>query len=355
MKNVLACLLIAAVAGGVLPGCATTDAPESQAPTPPVSTSPRRDARPPGLGVGQRAQSAVEGMVLGAVIGAQAGPVGAAVGAGTLMLYAAVTGRVPLSSPAAAPRDTRDDEQVREEELEEELDRELDQELDRSDDLERQIEAELERQEKLLDQMRAEREASESPPSRDAAAPVDLASRADPRSAPAAPVDRDLPLAIFAKEERTIERGEWGNDAELRVIVRTLDADEDGNPEQVRYFDAQTGVFLRKEQDRDYDGKLDATSIYEAGALARRELDDDADGDPDVFETYADDRMTSREVDRDRERPFARGGSRERRPCSRAVRTRRTRVVGDGRGGARERRRVGRSVVEMRDTPRGTR
>jgi hypothetical protein len=295
-------------------GCATSGGPDPEAPAEATSTpddraqappegepdaadEPRRDA-PRGIDLGGRAQSALEGMVLGAVIGAQAGPIGAAVGAGTLLLYAAATGHVPLSGGApSSPRDSRDDEEIREEELEEELDRELGRELERSDALEQQIEAELERQEKLLDEMAAEREAGTSPPETPSDG-RDLASRADPRSAPAAPEDRVLPLAIFDKEERSIGEGEWGNDSELLVIARTLDADEDGHPEQVRYFDAQPGAFLRKEQDRDYDGRLDSWSSYEDGALVRRELDENGDGTPDAFEEYADGLMTSREVDR---------------------------------------------------------
>jgi hypothetical protein len=275
MKRILTLVLVATLAAmPTLSGCATATGPDAPA-SEPVAEEPTldRDAEgavaisdrdetvpdrhangdepvsgreaPPGIDVGDRAQSAFEGMLLGAVIGAQAGPIGAAVGAGTLLLYAAATGHVPLSGGAApAPRDRRDDEEIREEELEEELDRELGRELERSDALERQIEAELERQEALLDQMASEREAGMRSPD----APADdrdLASRANPRSAPAAPKDRALPLAIFEKEERRIEAGAWGDNPDLLVIARSLDADEDGQPEQVRYFDAQTGVFLR--------------------------------------------------------------------------------------------------------------
>ena len=65
---------------------------------PPIRTPiPARRRPPTGPDhVGQRAQSAVEGMLMGAIIGGQAGPIGAAVGAGTFLIYSAITGDVPL-------------------------------------------------------------------------------------------------------------------------------------------------------------------------------------------------------------------------------------------------------------------
>ena len=247
----------------------------------------------------QRAQSAMEGMVLGAVIGAQAGPIGAAVGAGTLLVYAAVTGHVPLAGASGPGTPAPRDEERREDALEDELDREA----KRGDALESEIEAELLRQEELLRQIEAEQAALEAQSEPQAAPGIStesLAERADPRAAPRAPEDRDLPLAIFEKEEVKIRRGAWGdNERDLEVTKRTLDADLDGKPEQVRYYDDETGQMVRKEVDRDYDGEIDAWSGYRDGRLASRELDTDQDGKPDVWERYRDDRMTAREVDRD--------------------------------------------------------
>ena len=94
-------LLIATL---LLCACASTDpAPQPGAGTPPVSSGPDPQQQPPsagsGITAGQRASSAVEGLVMGAVIGAQAGPIGAAVGAGALLVYSAITGHVPFSGP----------------------------------------------------------------------------------------------------------------------------------------------------------------------------------------------------------------------------------------------------------------
>ena len=64
----------------------------------PVSAGVPDPAPPTGITVGQRAASAVEGVMMGAVLGSQAGPLGAAVGAGALLIYSAITGQVPFQS-----------------------------------------------------------------------------------------------------------------------------------------------------------------------------------------------------------------------------------------------------------------
>jgi len=126
----------------------------------------------------------------------------------------------------------------------------------------------------------------------------DLTRRADPRIAPTAPTDRDLPVAIFDSEEIEIPAGEAGNDAPLFVIVRSLDADRDGNPEQIRYIDKATGEMIRKEADRDYDGRLDTWQTYEHDSLTERTLDTNGDGRADTWETYRAGRMVERVIDR---------------------------------------------------------
>lgn len=248
----------------------------------------------------QRAQSAVEDLMLGAVIGAQARPIGAAVGAGTLLVYSAITGRVSLTGgPSAPPPGSQRDEQEREEQME----REIEREAQREGVLEREIDEELRRQEELLAAIESEEATRET--ERTAQGPVtggepSLSERADPRVAPAAPKDRDLPLTIFEKRKITVPAGAWGdNRRELEVVERSLDADRDGRPEQIRYYDAKSGQMLRKEQDRDYDGKLDTWQSYERGRLVRRELDTNGDGKADVWERYRNDRMAAREIDRD--------------------------------------------------------
>jgi len=305
-RNWLQMLLIAALAVAPgLAGCATAGG-SAQEPSPQAAEA---DTPPPGgedsdtsfgSGVSERAQNAVEGLLLGAVVGAQAGPFGAAAGAGALMLYAAVTGHVPLSGGAVqAPSrpDVEEAERRREEELEEELDHELDDEVERARELEQQIQAELDRQERLLEQMAAERSAGAR--SGATGGDLDLSDRANPRIAPRPPEDRELPLALFEKQTLEIPAGQWGNARDLTAIARSLDADEDGHPEQIRYFDELDGAYLRKEQDRDYDGRIDAWHDFEDGALVRRVLDEGGDGEPDVWESYRDGRMSQREVDRD--------------------------------------------------------
>jgi hypothetical protein len=174
-------------------------------------------------------------------------------------------------------------------------------EAERGMELESEIEAELRRQEELMQRMEAEAQDSTR---QGAERPSDesLAERADPRTAPRAPKERDLPLAIFDRETETIPRGAWGdNQRELRVITRSLDADQDGKPEQIRYFDEATGALLRKVQDRNYDGEIDTWASYTEGELASRALDANGDAKPDAWEEYANDRMTSRQVDRDQD------------------------------------------------------
>src|SRR5262245_16269914 len=99
---------------------------------------------------------------------------------------------------------------------------ERDREIERGDQLEDQIQSELERQEQLLDEMRAReaarKDAAKKPPSAPGGGRA-LADRADPRIAPMAPEDRELPLEIFDRQEKTVAPGAWGHDRELEVIV----------------------------------------------------------------------------------------------------------------------------------------
>jgi hypothetical protein len=253
----------------------------------------------------QRAQSAVEGLVLGAVIGAQAGPIGAAVGAGTLLVYSAITGRVPLARGSSTPSTPAPGSQRDEQEREAQMEREIDREAQREGVLEREIDEELRRQEELLAAIESEEAALEAERAAQGQMTGDeqsLSERADPRVAPAAPKDRDLPLTIFEKRKISVPAGAWGdNQHELKVVERSLDADRDGRPEQIRYYDAKSGQMLRKEQDRDYDGRFDTWQSYEQGQLVRRELDTNGDDRSDVWEHYRNDRMAAREIDRDHE------------------------------------------------------
>jgi len=156
-----------------------------------------------------------------------------------------------------------------------------------------ELQAELDRQRELLERLMAE------PGSQDPRDESDSRSATDPRRAPRAPEVRELPVAIFDETKVAIPPGEWGNAQRLLVVQRFLDADGDGRPELLRFVDPESGYLLRQEEDRDYDGKLDAWSDFEWGALVRRSVDDDGDGRADGFEDYARGRMTRREVDRD--------------------------------------------------------
>ena len=159
------------------------------------------------------------------------------------------------------------------------------------------LEEELRRQQELLSQMEAgEMPTTEQPDERERAEFVDAG---DPRVAPAAPVDRELPLAIFDTRKVRIREGAWGNDRPLDVEQRVLDADGDGTPELVRYVDPKSNYVIRQESDTNFDGVTDTWIDYEWGEPVARVVDSNDDGNPDLWERYENGRAVSREVDRD--------------------------------------------------------
>ena len=121
-------------------------------------------------------------------------------------------------------------------------DEELDRERERGNQLESQIQSELERQEELLERMRAEdaaRKEAARPGKKRPSDARDLEQRADPRIAPSAPEERELPLAIFDQTQADDRGGRLGQSArELDVVAHSLDADEDGR--------ARAGPLLRR-------------------------------------------------------------------------------------------------------------
>jgi len=119
------------------------------------------------------------------------------------------------------------------------------------------------------------------------------------RIASPSPELRPLPKEIFESKKVEIAKGTWGNRRALSVDKLTLDADGDGHPELIRYVDRETGVLVRQEEDRNYDGLLDAWTDFENGEPIARALDSNDDGNPDRFERYAKGLTTAREVDRD--------------------------------------------------------
>lgn len=128
---------------------------------------------------------------------------------------------------------------------------------------------------------------------------LELPDEANPRVAPGAPELRSLPVAIFDQTEVDVRPGTWGNRNRMNLLRRTLDADQDGFPELIRYVDPGTQRLVRQEEDRNYDGVTDAWSSFEKGALVGRVLDSNDDGNPDIWERYREGRMVSREIDRD--------------------------------------------------------
>ena len=163
--------------------------------------------------------------------------------------------------------------------------------------VEDEIQRELRRQEELLRQI--DNETTTRDASRSSVAPSDdeLSARTDPRSAPPAPRLRDLPASVF--EEKFASIPEADGKGKRSVIARSLDADRDGKPEEVRYLDEKSKQLVRVDEDRDYDGRIDVWMLFEGGAPVSRDLDENGDGKPDAWERYANGRMVSREVDRD--------------------------------------------------------
>ena len=164
-------------------------------------------------------------------------------------------------------------------------------------DLQMEIEAELKRQEDLLRSHDQDKQ-MELALKAAAISQKELAERANPRIAPRAPVDRTYPIALFDSEDVAIPPGTWGNATTLSVVKRSIDADRDGKPEEIRYFDRASGQLIRKEVDRNYDGTLDTWQSYKGGAVHVRIIDTNDDGRPDVWETYRSGRMAERQIDR---------------------------------------------------------
>lgn len=122
---------------------------------------------------------------------------------------------------------------------------------------------------------------------------------ADPLAAPPAPELRKLPIDLFESREVKIPPGQWQNARELHVVRRSLDVDRDGSPEEVRYLDPSSGLLLRAELDRDFDGALDTWITYENGALTTRVLDENGDESGDAWERYRDGSLVAKTVDAD--------------------------------------------------------
>jgi len=193
---------------------------------------------------------------------------------GKLLIFSSVTGHVPVGdvqrSTARTP-EQRENERVAE--------------------LERALEAEREREERP-------QEAGSDVPTPPKPEP---GSTSGVLTAPAAPPVPELDPAQLSSQTTSLPAGSWANPQELPVVRRSLDADGNGRPEEVRYFDVETDALLRREEDRDLDGNPDVWSRYEASALVERVIDTNADGRPDEWEIYSNGRMVQREIDNDQD------------------------------------------------------
>jgi hypothetical protein len=174
---------------------------------------------------------------------------------------------------------------------------------ERAQRLRDQIDAELQ----FEDEIRKRRLRNETAVSRDslgAHAWRDLQSpeaNSTARLAPSAPEIRDLPRGIFSEEPISIAPGAEGfaNEHRLELTRLSLDADRDATPEIVRYVDRETDAWIRQDEDRNYDGSMDAFLRFDGGRLVGRNLDNNHDGRLDVFETYSAGLMATRSLDLD--------------------------------------------------------
>ncbi|WP_338866042.1 hypothetical protein [Myxococcus stipitatus] len=91
------------------------------------------------------------------------------------------------------------------------------------------------------------------------------------------------------------DRGPDGEER-LRKVRQELDLNWDGRADLARYFD-ETGALMREVMDLDFDGKVDATYLYEKGANTRRERDFDGDGRADSVSYYERGALVRKESD----------------------------------------------------------
>jgi hypothetical protein len=68
-----------------------------------------------------------------------------------------------------------------------------------------------------------------------------------------------------------------GVDARLVLICRETDVNGDGKKDVVRYYD-DDGRSLREEADRNFDGHMDQSMVFQDGKVVREELDENYDG-----------------------------------------------------------------------------
>ncbi len=195
---------------------------------------------------------------------------------GRLLIYSAITGHQPLDNQSAPQPSQR-------------YLTPAEQEAARARSIEKEISEELARQEQI--------DTQEAPRSAAGRFQPTAAAAADPISAPYAPTLRDVPSGLFNIEEVTIPAGRWQNPGDLKLLRRSLDADRDGKPEEIRYEDMRTGQVIRTEHDTDYDGKMDSWVTYETGKPVVRVQDNNGDGRGDSWERFVGDRAVAKTLD----------------------------------------------------------
>lgn len=87
-----------------------------------------------------------------------------------------------------------------------------------------------------------------------------------------------------------------GVESRLVLICRETDLNADGTKDVVRYYD-DMGRTLREDSDRDFDGKMDMSVIYQDGKVVRKELDDNRDGKIDAKIFYENEKPLRAERD----------------------------------------------------------
>jgi hypothetical protein len=190
---------------------------------------------------------------------------------GKLLIFSSSTGHVPIGDVKRSTARTPEQR-----------------EAERVAELERALEAERAREQRP-------EQAGPEPPGSPRTAPPGLETSV--LSAPFAPSPPELDPARLSTETTSVPAGSWGNAEDLPVLRRSLDADGNGRPEDVRYYEVGSDQLLRREEDRDLDGNTDSWIRYERGAAVERVLDSDGDGRPDEWEYYSNGRMTRREID----------------------------------------------------------
>ena len=65
------------------------------------------------------------------------------------------------------------------------------------------------------------------------------------------------------------------------MICRETDLNGDGVKDVIRYYDDE-GRSLREDADRNFNGKMDLTVVYQEGQIVRKEFDDNHDGITDL-------------------------------------------------------------------------